>query len=484
VKPTIVLIQPATNIFDRGKKLPTLPLSLLSAARYLPPRFDLTLVDLRTDKGWRDTLRTELRQRPVLVAITSITGNQLLSALEAVRFTRTESDTPVVWGGIHGTLYPDQVLAEPSVDFVVRNEGEEVFRDLTESLAEGKSPYEIPGLSFRQDGKARHNPTGPFLDLDQLPEVPYEVAPGKPYFITEGRPTLYFETSRGCFSRCAYCYNSEYHQHTWRSQSAKTVLRRIASIRERYPEITHLSLVDDNYFGNANRVREIAHGLLEMSSPITYQIQGAHVQVLTGMSEADLKLLAQSGCVRLDMGVESGSDRILASIGKKVDLAGVRELNRRLAIHNIRPWFNFMAGFPDETESDLDLTRDLALSLIEDNPATLISPIYRVVPYPGTELFKKAEALGFRAPQTIDSWRDFHSGGVPIPWQDPKRNDMLARLYFLSIFVDQKLEVYDTHPLYRFLARIYRPIAKLRLRNKWLSWMPEHRLFTRLFDVS
>ncbi|NLH47914.1 MAG: B12-binding domain-containing radical SAM protein [Myxococcales bacterium] len=480
----VILIQPRTNVFDSGKTRPTLPLSLLSAARLAAARHPLRLVDQRADRGWRDTLRALIREQPLLIGVTSITGNQLFSALEATRFARELSPAPIVWGGIHATLFPDQVLAEPAIDYVVRREGEHTLAELADRLADGGDPGGIAGLSFKRDGQIVHNPERPFAALDALPEVPYAAAGPAPYFLTNGRPTLYLETSRGCFSQCAYCYNAVYHQHHWRGQSAATVLDRVARLRRERPEVGHLSLVDDNYFGRVERALEIAAGLAAAGGALTYQVQGAHGQVISQLADEDLRLLRRSGCVRLDMGVESGSPRLLEAMGKRLDLDRVVALNRRLGAIGIRPWYNFMVGFPDETAADTAATRHLALQLLDENPAALVSPFYQVVPYPGTALFARAVKLGFTPPARLDGWRDFHSGAAATPWQDEATRERHRRLYFLSIFADRKLEQYDTNPLYRVLARCYRPYARWRLRRGRLALLPEAALFRRLFDVS
>lgn len=484
MKPTVILIQPLTNIFDRGKKMPTLPLSLLSAAREMADRYDLRVVDLRADPHWRETLAHGLDEHPLCVATTSVTGNQIFSALEVIRFVRSESDAPIVWGGIHGTLFPDQVLKEPSVDYVVRGEGEKTFLELADRLAGGEGVDGIDGLSTRKDRGAHHAPDRPFIDLDRASEIPYEVLDGPPYFLTGGRETLYLETSRGCFSRCAYCYNATFHRRQWRAQSADTVVHRIVGIRRRHGRIAHISFVDDNYFGDVSRALAIAEGLLEKEVGITYQIQGAHIQILSRMSEADLRRLRRSGCTRLDMGVESGSEAILGAMHKKLDFPRILHLNRTLLRLGITPWYNFMAGFPDETDADVDATRRLIFQLLDENPGALISPIYQVAPYPGTELFERARAMGFSPPDTLEAWRDYHSGGAKIPWRTTAESVRLGKLYFLSIFIDTKLTLYDTHPAYRLLARLYRPIARFRLRRNILAFMPEYGLFRRLFDIS
>lgn len=480
----IVLVQPMTNVFDAGKLRPTPPLSLLAAVRLAAARQSVRMVDLRAQPDWRQQLSLLLAQKPLLVATTSVTGSQLNSALEIVRYIKkTSPQTAVVWGGVHATLFPDQVLAESSVDFVVRGEGEQTLAELADALAAGNGAAGIAGVSYRRNGEIRHEPERPFIKLEELPDVDLGLAPGGDYFLVEGRPATYVETSRGCPMKCAYCYNAAFHHHRWRGEAPQSVLARWRRLRRQRPHLVHLSIVDDNYFGKKGHALTIAEGLLDDRSPFTYQVQGAEVAVLAKMSDEELALLKKSGCVRLDMGVESGSRRMQSAIEKHLDPDEVVALNRRLARAGMVGWYNFLSGLPGETEDDLKASLALMLRLLADNPAALVSPFYLYAPYPGTALFEKARGLGYCPPERLDGWAGLHSGAAPVPWIDRRRRRELAAVYFASIFVDRKLEVYDTHFLYRWAARLYRPVARWRLRRRFFRLMPELSIFKTFFNI-
>lgn len=481
----IVLIQPMTNIFDAGKSRPTPPLSLLAAARLAAARHEVRIVDQRATPHWRRELETLLRAKPLLVGVTSVTGSQLDHALAAARFVhQTAPQVPLVWGGIHATLFPEQVLADPAADLVIRGEGEHTLAQLADALAEGRGPHGIAGVSYRDNGQVRHADDRSFVDLDAMPDVDLSLAPGGDHFLVEGRPATYVETSRGCPNRCAYCYNAVFHHRRWRGEKPATVLDRWRRLRRERPHIVHLSIVDDNFFGNPKRALDLAEGLVREGAPFRYQVQGAEVAMLDGFDDDQLALLRRSGCVRLDMGVESGSARLLESVDKRLSPDQVRRVNRRLAACGITAWYNFLAGMPGETDADLDASFALMLQLLRDNPQALVSPFYLYAPYPGTALFERSQELGYRPPARLDGWAGLHDGRLAVPWIDPARRRELAGAYFASIFVDRKLAVYDTKPLFRLAARLYRPIARWRLTRRFFRWMPERWLFEKLVDVS
>ncbi len=480
----IVLVQPMTNVFDAGKSKPTPPLSLLAAARLAARRHTVKMIDLRFHTDWRWRLGQLLEKSPALVGVTSVTGAQLASAVAVTRFVKARTPTtPVVWGGVHATLFPDQVLDEPSVDFVVRGEGEATLAELADALALGKQPVGIDGVSRRVVNDTVHEPLRAFVDLAAMPDIDLSLPPGGDHFLVEGRPATYVETSRGCPMRCAYCYNAVFHQSKWRGEPSDSVLERWRRLRSERPHIKHLSIVDDNYFGKKTHALAIAEGLAKEGAPFTYQVQGAEVAVLAQLSDSELELLKASGCTRLDMGVESGSRRLLKEVNKRLDPDDVLKVNQRLAAAGITGWYNFLAGVPGETEADLNASLDLMLRLLRENRRALVSPFYLYAPYPGTDLFARAQKMGYEPPDNLEGWSGLHSGTAPVPWINDARRHRLSAMYFTSIFVDHKLEVYDTRFLYRLAAKLYRPIARWRLRHRNFNLMPELPLFRKMYRI-
>ena len=471
----LLLVQPHTELFDSLKSAPTLPLALLSAARLAATEFEVTLLDQRVERDWRGALTRTIRHGCRVVGLTSVTGRQLVHAAEVARAAR-ELGAKVIWGGVHATLLGEQVLADGLADVVVRGEGEQTLLELMRALARGQPLDAVDGLTLIRDGETVRTPDRKFADLNTLPDVPYHLAGSRYLFSRKGRPTLYLETSRGCPHGCTYCYNSVYHRRRWRGEAAVSVLQRIERVLAALPGVRHLSLVDDNFFTDRERAMAIAEGLAARGRDLTYQVQGASVNDLDRLDDDALALLARSGCVRVDMGVESGSERILASVGKRLELHAVRRVNRRLRRFDIVPWYNFMSGFPGETEQDVSATIELILELTADNPAALVSPVYCLAPYPGTRMFEQAREAGVCFPQRTEDWGSFSLDHPHDPAVGPQRAEFLSALYFYSIFIDDKIAEYDTVPGLALAARLYRPLARLRLKRRFFSLSPERWL--------
>jgi len=477
-----VLIQPRTEIFDSLKSGPTLPLSLLSAVRLAVKEFDVSLVDQRIDADWRSTLEKAIRNGAWATAITSVTGRQLIYAAQAAQLSK-KLGAKVIWGGVHATLLDWQVLKDGLADIVVRGEGEVTLLELLHALKQETPLDAVQGISFLKEGRLVRTSDRKFIDLASMPDVPYQLAGEAYVFSRKGRKALYFETSRGCPNACDYCYNTAFHKRRWRPEPGASVLGRLTRLKRNFPQVGHISIVDDNFLADRKRALEIASGLLKLDLGLTYQVQGANVNDVDRLSEHDLHLLKRSGCVRLDMGVESGSKKIIAQMNKRLDLGAVQRVNKKLKEHGIVPWYNFMAGFPGETKEDLYSTLSLLLDLTRRNPDALVSPIYCLAPYPGTNMYSKAVDLGVEFPKTTRDWGRFSLDKPLAPGMSEVDIETLASLYFFSIFVDKKIDEYDTFPGIALAARLYRPIARFRLSRLLLKPAPEKTIFEILVEL-
>ncbi len=125
---------------------------------------------------------------------------------------------PIVWGGVHPTLLPEQTAASAAVDVVVRGEGETIVGPLADRLAAGAPLDDVNGLTYKLDGAIVSTPDAELVDLDTIPvELPYDLLE------LDGYPTLqagrvHLQTSRGCPGRCGFCYNTGFNSAVARQE--------------------------------------------------------------------------------------------------------------------------------------------------------------------------------------------------------------------------------------------------------------------------
>ncbi len=146
---------------------------------------------------------------PVFVGISCMSGLQIKYALEFARFVRMQNPScPIVWGGVHPTLLPEQTASNDYVDIVVRGEGELIIKDLANKLALNQPLDDVAGVTYNFNGSIKSNPDGKVIDLDAIPiALPYDLLQMDKYpSVKSGR--FHIQTSRGCPHRCGFCYNS------------------------------------------------------------------------------------------------------------------------------------------------------------------------------------------------------------------------------------------------------------------------------------
>jgi len=460
----VILVNPDLGFSWAGyMNKPNLPLAILHVGSAVSRAgFEVDLIDQRVEKDWESRLLAGLREEPLCVGISSMTGTQILGGLAVAEIVRRHCRAPIVWGGIHPSLMPEQTLANPLVDFVVRGEGEATMTELCGVLAGRGDPAEVHGVSYRETGRVRHNPDREHIDLDATDPLDYELLDLSRYIRTvNGRRAVNFITSRGCPHACKYCYAGRFHGRHWRALSVEHVLARLRALMDRYG-VNSFWFDDDEFFVNLERTRELLEGLRKLN--VTWSSRGARIDSILRMDDRFLDLVVESGCHRLASGVESGSDRILAMIGKSITREDARSAMRRLRERNLYPRVNFMMGFPTETMEDLRMTVSLALELSRDNPRLLFAPFSFFTPYPGCDLFDMAVEHGFEPPDALAKWARmrltvFNASWVPRAMWTPIR--MLA---FTTPFLNESV---DTRPSrgVRMLSRLYRPLARSRIRH-------------------
>ena len=475
----IILIQPKLGYVDSFIYKSTLPSALLSIARFVDKEYKVKIIDQRIDKEWKKHILKELNQNPICVATTCMTGMPIKSALEISKFVKDNSIIPVIWGGQHPTILPEQCLKNENIDIVVRGEGEITFYQLVKALDKNKPMKNIKGTSYKKNKKIIHNPDREFADLNKLPSLPYHLINIKDHLTKRlNVPSLYMGTSRGCPNNCGFCYNKFFNKCRWRALNAENVIKNIKHAADNL-KIKNIYFYDDNFFVNTKRAEDIVEGIIKEKFDIMWEPQGSDINYVNRLSDKSLKLLEKSRCSRLTFGVESGSKRILNLINKKISPKKTLDLNKRLKNYEIIANYNLMSGFPTETMEDLKKTAYLSLNLLKQNKNATISNILIYTPYPGTDLYPLALQQGIAQPEILEEWINYNTDTVNLPWLSKERKKLLESLFICSLFFDKKSDELNATNIIRFLAKMYGPIAKTRVKNMFFKFMVEKKLYKK-----
>ncbi len=467
----IILFNPAPRSGKQVQRRIELPLSLLCPATPLDRQgYRIKIIDEFANPNWRRELLEALSQKPLCFGVTCMTGPQILHALAACKLVRERyPDVPIIWGGIHASLLPEQTLENPYVDIVVVGEGEETFPDLIKSLESGTPLSNVSGICYKENGKVYHTASRPFVKLNEQPPLSYHLINMDHYRRRLfGVDHISFNSSRGCTFNCAFCWEPAFHRRKWRAMKAETVLDQIKRIIRDY-HIRGFLFTDDNFFIDMKRAYEILYGMVREKLKVNIGKLQLRADEICSMDKDFLDLLVRAGVKRIHVGVESGSQRILDLIKKCETVDKFIEANRKLIPYPIVPLYLFMMGLPTETSHELAQSIRLAIQLTNENPKAVKSfNIY--TPYPGTELFNLAVQLGLKEPKRLEEWACFNFRNIPkeYGWIEPEMRKLVSGLDFPLMFLGKGHFVTpykQTNPFVVSLSRLYYPIARYRVTN-------------------
>lgn len=472
----LVLCQPRVGDWDTLRSSPALPLSLLHAANLASREFETRLVDLRVDPQWRVSLKNAIGPETLAVGFTAYTGPMILSSLEMAEEARKLTDAPLVWGGIHPTLESPTTIQSKLVDIVVRGEGEETLIELLRALKQKKSLENIQGIWHKERGEIRRNPDRDLLDIESLPDIPYHLVDVNRYMpLYRGRKSFSLQSSRGCPHSCAYCFNPRFNGRRLRSKSPRRTLDLVRRIVDEFgPE--DIYFVDDNFLLDFERDMAVVEGMKDVG--VAWEIQGMDILRLKRLDEAQLKLLAESGLQRFTVGIESASPRVRKLMKKAGTVEDIEFVIRKLAKYDIFIYAGVIAGVPTETKEETRQTIEFILKLLKINPNMHNSPLYNYTPYPGTEMFDLAVENGFVPPKSLDEWGRI-GGFEKFSWGNRPDSKFYEALYFVSNFIDYKTRGYDVPSIVKFLADLYRPVARWRVKHLNFDFLIEKAIADR-----
>lgn len=402
----LLLVNAFSWAFD--KRPCYLPYGVLYLASYLRTKgISVSLYDRNIDYSLDPGKCLEYFNKinPPIVGISVLTGPVITDALKISRRIKAISPkTVIVWGGLHPTFFPKQVLKEKSVDFIIQGEGELALSDLCEALLNNKNYKDIKNLGFRNNGKLVINPVREErinLDTNYLPawdlvEMKYYLA--KRFFASR---VLTLNSSRGCLMKCTFCFNREYSSQKWRGISAKNIKKQIEYLYKNY-NINGIQFYEDSFDTDKKRLREFCD--LMIRSGMNKKVKWSHFSNIPYFDRETVLYEMEAGLKYIEYGVESGSQRILDWIKKQQTVEQIKEVFDHCKAIGIKTSALFMVGFPDETLEELNMT----VKLVEELPAhILIGTIYR--PYPKTPLFDYCvERKKFKPPEKLEEQAKFY----------------------------------------------------------------------------
>jgi radical SAM superfamily enzyme YgiQ (UPF0313 family) len=372
------------------------PFFLAYAAAWLKKEgFEVVTCDcVALDMPPEDLLARIEAEKPDLLFFETATPTIKFDLDLAGRIKRRPGGARLALGGPHSSVYPVETLEKnPAIDFVIIGEYEESLVELARALRDNLPAAEVKGLAYRAEGGVKLSaPRGLIEPLDKLPAPAHGLFPASwrpdPGVYWDGfcqhRPALQMHASRGCPYRCDFCLWNQvmYSNGKYRTFPASRIVDEMESLKRLYGA-KEIYFDDDDFTILAPQVEAIAGEISARGLDIKWSCMGDAVN----LSRELVEKMAASGCVGIKFGVESGSPRVLKSLGKPLDLEKARQVTDWCGAVGIRTHATFSLGLPeDDMESLLE-----TLKFLEDFNADSIQ-VSICTPFPGTRFFRKAEA--------------------------------------------------------------------------------------------
>jgi radical SAM superfamily enzyme YgiQ (UPF0313 family) len=446
------------------------PLALIHLAAPLVERgYDVRIIDSAVTPDPVAAVRREI-DGACCLGISLVTGPMITQGVAVARAVKAACpELPIVVGGWHASILPEQTLCAPYVDAVVRGQGERTFLEIVERYARGEQDLEgIAGCLSKRGAEVVRGGGRGYTDINVLPRRPFEIVDFEAYARKcGGTRWLLYCTSHGCPWDCSYCSNASVYGRSWKPLEPRAAVTEMVDLSRRY-RLEMIDIIDDNYLVRRDRALEIAEGLLAAGSRVAYYIQTRTDQI-DRLTDEDLAVLARSGLRRIFFGLESGSERVMRSVNKRLDLETVPRTAARCRAVGIRPSFNLIFGLPEEGEDDLRETLALVDRVGRVNPdADFFTNIFS--PYPGSPIWATAVQQGVREPRTLEEWADFHPKVQVLPWLSGARHVRVQRIrdYIRLGYSARQMVVARPRGWRRWARAALRAAARLRLRLMWI----------------
>jgi anaerobic magnesium-protoporphyrin IX monomethyl ester cyclase len=411
-----------------------------------------------------------------LIGITLMT-NFFDGAVQVTERIKRELKTPVIWGGVHPTIRPEESLQH--ADLVCVGDGEEALLELVNRMAAGQDYSTTENIWLKKDGGIIKNPVRPLttnLDVYPVPDYSMEdhhvLLEGSVQPLTEELTKRFLErgtvshylhrigyqtmTGRGCPHKCTYCINdaikSIYGSEGYlRWRSTAHVMEELIWVRKHMPYVGFIWISDDAFFArNTKALEEFCREYKEkiglpfscLASPLT-------------VNEEKMKLLVDAGLIYVQMGIQTGSSKIQELFNRKTMsnekvMQAVRIINAYKK-KMFPPSYDFILDVPYETEKDVIES----LKLIAQFPKPFQLQPFALVLYPGTKLHEMATRDGL----VRDERKEVYAKSYTM--REPNYLNLLMTLAKGGKFPSTALKFLVSSPLVEILnSRALRPFFK------------------------
>ena len=346
-----------------------------------------------------DQLAYIAERKPDVVAIYTnlMTKVQVVTLIQELRSNARYGFPKIVLGGPDVTYNKENYLQKAKAHFLVLGEGEETLYELYKAIVEKTDISVIPGIAYLEQGKVTATPARTKMkDLSLLPLPNRDAIPMQKYLDTwkqfHGSSSMTVSTQRGCPYTCKWCSTAVYGQ-SYRRRPAAKVVEELKLIEEQYnPDA--IWFVDDVFTVSHKWIRSFHEEIQKQGVKIPFEC----ITRAERLNDEVLQLLKESGCYRIWIGAESGSQKIIDAMDRRVDVDVVKRAIQKTNTLGIETGTFIMLGYPGEDEKDINNTIQY---LKEANPTHYTITV--AYPIKGTSLYTEIEEKITQQPEWTTS---------------------------------------------------------------------------------
>lgn len=387
-KGRVLLIYPPSPVINREDRCQQ-PTKELLVIPPLPPTDLMYLASIAESCGFEAIIRdysqggnfeADLKEFQPNYLVANIATPTFKSDMMAVQHAKeiVPSICTIVKGAPFLTYNTNTIYENPFIDYVIMGEAELTLKDILDGVPDN----EILGICYRENFQPVKNDKRPFIDnLDILPFPARHLVDNSIYRRPDnGKVQAVIKVARGCPFHCFFCLATPVSGAKVRTRSPENIVAELKECVEKY-NIKNFLFWSDIFNFNREWTLELCQKIIESGLKITWS---SNTRADT-MDDEMAKMMYKSGCRLVSIGVESGSQKMLDNIGKKITLDDIRNTVKILKKNKIKIYNYFVIGLPWETEETVEETIKFAIEL----DSNFIS-FYTATPLPGTKYFAYA----------------------------------------------------------------------------------------------
>ena len=441
----IVLINPFDSFYHE-KKSQRVPIGLLMLLGVLEEKgYKPKIIDCYAEKISLDQLDLQLGKINCNIFGISGTTNTRFESFAIAKAIKSHFDESVViYGGVNSTFTWEEVLDNViDIDIAVKGEGEETIVELMNFLIRKEGKIEnIKGISYRNQGEIIDNGNRPFVqDLDALPYPSFHLINCDSYDFDlpySNKRAGIILSSRGCPAKCDFCSTGFMWGKQFRFKSPKAIADEVEFLIDNY-KVEGIKFIDDAMTWNKSKYNEVLDEFLRRKIDFQWVCESR----VSSLDKDLIKKMKAMGCIRIGLGVESGSDKILKRIRKGTTVEKVKQVVDWCVETGMKVKAYFIIGHPEETVHDARETIKLIKELRRKGCHAVVS--YGTVIFPGTEVETFARKNGL-LPRNF-SWT--------LPYHEEKTSKMFGQDPRSPVLIQKQLGIQEIEHLKYMLLKDY-----------------------------